>query len=616
MRGSGLPSPPERAATIRFVNSNPWTGARPVDRMITASVGVALFAIYALGAARTIYVGDSGELVTAVYLLGIPHPTSYPLYVLLGKLWTLLVPIGSIAFRMSLFSAAASASTCALLYALSRWLGLARWSALLAAGFLAWAPSFWAEANIQRVYALGALFVVAATWAALVWERRRTTMSFAAVALLCGLGATNHTFMLVFALAFAVFAIAADPRILTRGRDLGAATAAFALGVLPYLYLPLRARQHPALNWGDPETLDRFLAVVTRRGFWDRRWLERPADWIPITADFLRRFAVELTWGGAALAILGAIVAWRARKPVVRLALLAMVGNLLVMGLHGSRSDIFIWHRYDIPSYALAALLAAVGAQALGERLPPRWPALLLVLPLVNLVVGWHSFDRSRYRIAESYSRRVLAELPPGAHLAASDDNILFVLLYLYHVEGVRPDVDLIEQGVGGADLQKLHFDPDRDALFFTQNPNWNLPQLDVVPQDLAFRVVRRGTALPLANLQPRHLEGEDDPRVPRDYLTSNLIGEFHFMLGLNLERSDWTAAEGEYDRAAAAAPHNDVLFYNLGLVYERRGLLRKALVAFEHSAAINPRHLASSSRVLAADQVRALRARLGSGPP
>src|SRR3989449_10721353 len=83
-------------------------------------VGVAAFAIYALGACPTIYVGDSGELVTAVHLLGIPHPTGYPLYVLLGKLWTLLIPAGSIAWRMSLFSAACAAATCGALYALAR----------------------------------------------------------------------------------------------------------------------------------------------------------------------------------------------------------------------------------------------------------------------------------------------------------------------------------------------------------------------------------------------------------------------------------------------------------------------------------------------------------------
>ena len=81
-----------------------------------ALLGAGVFAVYAAGACRTIYVGDSGELVAAVHLLGIPHPSGYPLYVLLGKLWTLLVPIGSVALRMSLFSAAAGAATGATLY--------------------------------------------------------------------------------------------------------------------------------------------------------------------------------------------------------------------------------------------------------------------------------------------------------------------------------------------------------------------------------------------------------------------------------------------------------------------------------------------------------------------
>ena len=50
-----------------------------------AAVALAVFFVYAAGACPTIFVGDSGELVTAVHVLGIPHPTGYPLYVLLGK---------------------------------------------------------------------------------------------------------------------------------------------------------------------------------------------------------------------------------------------------------------------------------------------------------------------------------------------------------------------------------------------------------------------------------------------------------------------------------------------------------------------------------------------------
>jgi tetratricopeptide (TPR) repeat protein len=98
---------------------------------------------------------------------------------------------------------------------------------------------------------------------------------------------------------------------------------------------------------------------------------------------------------------------------------------------------------------------------------------------------------------------------------------------------------------------------------------------------------------------------------VPKDYLTSNLIGELHFMLGVTFEARDRERALAELAEAARAAPDNDVLFYNLGLVYERMGLPEVALAAFERSAAINPREIPGPGRVRASDRVEELRRRI-----
>jgi len=57
---------------------------------------------------------DSGELVTAMLVLGIPHPTGYPLYMLLGKLFTFL-PFGEPAWRVDLMSACFAALAVALI---------------------------------------------------------------------------------------------------------------------------------------------------------------------------------------------------------------------------------------------------------------------------------------------------------------------------------------------------------------------------------------------------------------------------------------------------------------------------------------------------------------------
>lgn len=590
--------------------------------------------VYALGACPTIYVGDSGELVAAVDTLGIPHPSGYPLYVLLGKLWTVLVPVGSIAYRMSLFSALCAAGAVALLYLAARALGVARGAAVAAVVLFAACPSFWGEANVQRVYALNALFVALATLAAARWWSIGKTRSadddgryiqrrdrlFVAVALVCGVGAANHTFLAVWGLAFALFAAATEPALLRRWKTIVGAAVAAATGLSLYGFLFLRSRQEPRLDWGNPESIDALWAVVTRRDFWPRRWITGPADLAPIARDFLSSFADELTWAGAALALVGLVVGLR-RRGFVALPALVALANVAVMASHGSRSDLFLWHRYYIPAYLSAALLAAVGLDfvlgwlrartASGARLT----AVVAVVAAVTLVpIRFRDFDRSRYRIAEDYSRKLLASLPPGAHLAASDDNILFVLIYLQLVEGVRPDVDLILQGVGG-ELPPLRFDPDREALFFTHHPNWRVPELEIVPVGLAYRVVRAGTPVePQVGPELAELEGESDPRVPKDYLTRNLIGELHFMLGVTWEVRDRERALAELERAARTAYDNDVLHYNLGLVYERMGLPEKALASFERSHEINPREIPGPSKARAADRIELLRKRLAAG--
>src|SRR4051812_29274974 len=92
-------------------------------------VGVASLLVYLRTMCRTIYVGDSGELAAAVHVLGIPHPPGYPLYVLLGKLFSVLVPIGKPALRLNLFSAVCAGASAVFLFFTLRELKLAPWPA-------------------------------------------------------------------------------------------------------------------------------------------------------------------------------------------------------------------------------------------------------------------------------------------------------------------------------------------------------------------------------------------------------------------------------------------------------------------------------------------------------
>ena len=347
--------------------------------------------------------------------------------------------------------------------------------------------------------------MVLAASAAFAWRASRRDRDLLAAAFLCGLGATNHTFMALMAAAIGLFAVVTAPALARRPRLVLAGAGCFVAGLLPYLYLPIRSRMDPRLDWGNPETLTRLprrRPAPRLLGTRVDRGPGRPAGRARRLRAEPRRRA-RLAGRGPLLA---GVVAGRRRWPVL-LPLLVMGVNVVAVALHGSRSDIFIWHRYYIPSYAMAALLAGMGAQWLIERLP-RARLLPLALPLLGLVLNFREFDRSRYRIAEDFSRKLLQTIPPGAHLSASDDNILFVLIYLHLVEGVRPDVDLVLQGVGSANLPPLRFNPDSEPLFFTHHPNWRVAALDIVPVGLVFRVARAGGPPPPIVLPKRAAGG------------------------------------------------------------------------------------------------------------
>src|SRR3989337_3601938 len=73
------------------------------------------FAVYLRTLAPTVMWYDMGEFATAAYVLGIAHNTGYPLYILLGKLFTLL-PVGDIAYRVNLMSAVFASLTVAVIF--------------------------------------------------------------------------------------------------------------------------------------------------------------------------------------------------------------------------------------------------------------------------------------------------------------------------------------------------------------------------------------------------------------------------------------------------------------------------------------------------------------------
>jgi len=104
-----------------------------------ATAGLA-FLLYFLTAARDIVVGDTPELITAAVTLGVPHPPVYPLFTMLGHLFSLL-PFGPIPFRVNLLAVTCDALTVAVIFFTALRLSRSRPAAAIAALILAVIPA-------------------------------------------------------------------------------------------------------------------------------------------------------------------------------------------------------------------------------------------------------------------------------------------------------------------------------------------------------------------------------------------------------------------------------------------------------------------------------------------
>ena len=116
---------------------------------------------------------DSLEFQVVLPTLGIAHPSGYPLYTLLGKLVTVLIPFRDPAGRANLLSALAAAVAIAILYLVAKRFAGSRPAAAVATAAFAISPAWWSQATLAEVYALHGLLMILFIYLLLRWEEAR-----------------------------------------------------------------------------------------------------------------------------------------------------------------------------------------------------------------------------------------------------------------------------------------------------------------------------------------------------------------------------------------------------------------------------------------------------------
>jgi hypothetical protein len=209
---------------------------------------------------------DSPMLQAEVSVLGIGHPTGYPAYMMLTHLFTYL-PFGDPAYRVNLASAVYGVVAVLVVYLAG--LRLSGRAVAAAAGALAFGLSeaFWSQAVIAEVYTLEALLVALVILFLFLWRDSRDGRYLPPCAFLVGISLTHHLTSVLLIPAAVSFVFLTDRRLFSRTGLMLKSLGLFLLGLLPLLYLPVRALMHAPLNEADPSTPWRFLLLVTGGSF-------------------------------------------------------------------------------------------------------------------------------------------------------------------------------------------------------------------------------------------------------------------------------------------------------------------------------------------------------------
>jgi hypothetical protein len=244
------------------------------------------FIVYLSTLAPAVGFIDSGELAVVCQTLGIAHPTGYPLYTILGRLFCLL-PVGDTFFRVGLMSLVFTCAGNLVLFfiLLTVPTSPARrkhksadprlWSALVASLTFSFTPTLWLQATSNEVYSLNLLLFAVIILLVAIWQgardRSKSERILYLLSFLYALSFGNHMSAVLLVPAVLFILIATYRVAIFRPKRLSLVVALFLLGLSVYLFLPIRSAQNPILDWGNPETWSNFVRHVS--GWQYRVWM-------------------------------------------------------------------------------------------------------------------------------------------------------------------------------------------------------------------------------------------------------------------------------------------------------------------------------------------------------
>ena len=249
---------------------------RRIDWLVLIITFAAVWTVYLLTLAPELTLEDSGELCTASFYAGIPHPPGYPFWSIYSWFWTAILPFGNVTWRVEVGESCAAAMACGLVgFMVSRGSSMLiegieelkamnrKWenaicivSGIIAGLLLGFDGFMWKESVvINRISLFDVPWIMVVALCLFRWIHAPQQKRYLYIGMFFfGVCATIHQTMLVAAMGIEVCIAVALPRL---GRDLFLGNGIiYVLGLIG-----MSTDKVPALNALDPMFIGIFHAV-------------------------------------------------------------------------------------------------------------------------------------------------------------------------------------------------------------------------------------------------------------------------------------------------------------------------------------------------------------------
>ncbi len=584
-----------------------------------ALIALAALAFYLFTSCPTIFVGDSGEVVSAAFSLGVPHPPGYPLFTILGKLFT-YIPAGTVAFRVNILAAVLGAVAAFLLFILLKKItaGLLgeKGSAIpaLATLLFAFSLTFWQQCTQAKggIYPLNIALLLAVIIAII------DDLPFWLVGLLAGMALANHNTAIPLLLLIALFALLRKRERGTFSKLLKAGFIAFLTAAAFYLFMMFRAGTHPAMNWGDPETLTGLFRHLARTQYGTIPGHERTFTlFFGQSLVYLKALASQFLIIPALLAIPGAVLLFKRAKYftllIVLMFLLTSAGFIIFTNFSLNANNIYMVNVFYLPSYLALTIFFAFYAAGLKIRKPVIAGMALLLAGTIFL--NFKYCDRSNDWTCYDNGINLLKSADPGRVLVVVGDHMAFTTAYLTMVEkkgaGYRiyDDYGLIF-GNDDPGLQKIPPTEYTERLNYVKSVTLaGIPSyftmgsgihkyiaeikglgIKVVPCGILYMVCRENEKPKLKDITAFKLRNSEDPKAQSDFFVRSITAAHYFFTAQYLELSGKKSeASAYFDKAGKAGKDDQTMLDALGVIQQNSGDVKAAIENTKRAVELDP---------------------------